>query len=125
MEQDLRFEELVASLKDQLSRGTVNKYLNELLESKGRFKGFVERRGRRGGPYYVPEKKRRKVKLFLEREETKQHYYTFGGEAIDKSTMKELAELRRKMKEFAELERKVKFFDDPRVIEFLKRKLKE
>ena len=44
------FEELVIILKDNSSRGTVNKYLNELYDS-----GFITRKGRRG-KYYLTAK---------------------------------------------------------------------
>jgi hypothetical protein len=64
---DLGFEKLVNKLNTQLPRGTVNKYLNNLFESKEGFQDFVKRRGRRG-PYYIPDEKRKKVELSLKKE---------------------------------------------------------
>lgn len=98
--QDLGFEELVIRLDGQLSRGTVNKYLNDLYSSTREFKGFVKRRGRRGR-YYVPEAKRDKVELFLRREEEKRRYDVLIAVA-PKEVLDELMELRRKYRELTD-----------------------
>ena len=84
-EKDLRFEELVNSLRDQLARGTINKYLNKLFNE-----GLIRRKGRRG-PYYIPKEKRHEVKAILDRENLKQR--------IDKATQEEIEALKRKLEE--------------------------
>ena len=53
LKKELTFEELVTSIPH--SRGTVNKYLNELYE-----KGFVDRKGR-GGKYHLSSKGKKEI----------------------------------------------------------------
>lgn len=50
LEGEKGFEQIVETFKDKYSRGTINKYLNELFES-----GLVTRKGRRG-PYILTRK---------------------------------------------------------------------
>jgi hypothetical protein len=98
IERDLGFEELVNTLEGQLSRGTVNKYLNSLYEGEGRFRDFVKRHGRRGS-YYVPREKRGEVELFIKREETKKDCNLM----IDNATVEEIEKLRTEIQELKRL----------------------